>query len=146
MGAKSKTTKMAKAKKAKAETEPVPLDTEQADTITHAERASRRAKWLKDVQAGMTVGDIALRDGVSPNTVTNFLKSLSPDVKRYRGTHRTLLMVAALCDSSKTYADIANEFGVSIQRVGQICVAAIAAKIPGVVERSRRFNPPSESN
>ena len=101
--------------------------------MTHEQRSARRQQIAEHVRdAGDTIGDAARLFGVSIATVRS--ACLEYRVKWPDSTHEkhvgSLELIAAMFDSTKSLAEIADSRNVSRQRVSRLFVDAVKAGIP----------------
>ena len=111
--------------------------------MSHSARHERRRKIAAHVKTTADVAETAKEFGVGWHTVKNACREFGVRMPRSfyarRGSSFTIL--AALFDVERSYLDIATEFGVTKQRVGQVYAAALAAKVPGLPVRKPRYRP-----
>lgn len=89
--------------------------------LTHEQRDERRAQVIADVKKGRSLDEVADRYGLSVTYV-----SLLAGVGRPRSSPSSAWGIVAKLQNEpkKTYQEIANELGVTKQRVGQVLATA----------------------
>lgn len=102
--------------------------------LTHGERAERRGRMASAVAGGATTREVAVEFGVTSETVVKACATAGVLTDGRRGKplpNRTYLLIGALCTSpGRTMADLAAEFGVSVQWVSQVYRLCVGAGIP----------------
>jgi transposase len=102
-------------------------------TLTHPERAARRAAIADAMLGGGDENQVARRFGVSPATVVaccrEFGVAREAKLRGPKASARSMEIVAALLLGGRK-SDVARRFGVSRQRVQQVNDQARSAGIP----------------
>jgi DNA-directed RNA polymerase sigma subunit (sigma70/sigma32) len=108
--------------------------------MTHAEARKRSQKIVAAARAtDATADELAARFGISAERVRYFCKKAGvalrrPTTKTSRPV-RSMQILKALFDPSQSMLEIAQQLGISKQRVSQVYQEALKVKIPGLPSR-----------
>ena len=108
--------------------------------MTHNEIKLRNAQIVIDAKAGMSNRELMHKYDLHHSSFSEIFAKAGFGSNRSIRSIASFQILAALFDPNKTQEQIADDFKVTKQRVSQIYIAAVKAKIPGLPIRSRSIS------